>query len=118
MTTATLTVATAAVDKGAILWNADGLAVRVVTWPAGDGTAVVRYLGERDPLRVPLAGWRLALPCDYCDRPATAQLKHGQPDEVLCRTCSHDHYERPADWVREIPRRDIRRLYEQCQPAG
>jgi hypothetical protein len=100
-----------------MVWNADGLAAQLLDQADEDGQILLRIRGERDPVRMPAADWVHALACDYCDQPATVQLRDGQPSDVLCRHHAHDHYERPNEWVRPIPNTVIRQLYRQCQPV-
>jgi hypothetical protein len=106
MATATL------LRPGARLWSPDGLTATVTAHgPAG---VLARIDGEHQPQ--PVSGaWRLATPCDYCDHPAEVQLRDGQPGDVLCKRCAHDQSDRPADWVRPIPRTVIRQLYRSCR---
>jgi hypothetical protein len=98
---------------GARVWRADGEAATVTE--IGQLGVYAKVDGERLPVILGLLAWRLALACEYCDRPAEVQMRDGQPTDVLCKGCAGDHYERPADWVRPIPRTVIRALYDGCQ---
>ena len=101
---------------GARIWHADGIAATVTTIDAAG--VMVRVNGEHAPVRIHLPGWALALACDYCTSPATVQMRYEQSGDLLCRDCAHDHFERPADWVRPIPRTVIRQLHGQCEPLS
>lgn len=101
---------------GARLWRADGRTA-TVTEATGRGVLAVRHGGRVAEL-VDLGEWRLAAACDYCTQPAEVQIIGGQPDDVLCKTCSRDHFDRPADWVRPLPRTVIRALFGGCQRLG
>lgn len=98
------------------VWRSDGQAATV---QAGGGR-VLRLLldGERQPVLFDPAGWRLALTCDYCDRPAEVQLIDGAAGDVLCKVCAGGQFDRTADWVRPIPRTVIRALYRECERLG
>lgn len=98
---------------GARVWRADGVGATVRD--IGRLGVFARLDGERALVVLNLLLWRLALTCDYCDRAAEVQLIDGQPGDVLCKACAHDQFDRPADWVRPIPRKVVRGLYDQCQ---
>ncbi len=109
-------IATVVPVDGLRVWRVDGQAGTITDLGVTGGSLFVALDG--DPLPVPLVtqAWRPALTCEYCDRPAQVQVRDGQPHDVLCRDCACDHYERPADWVRPIPRTLIRfTLFEQCR---
>lgn len=101
---------------GARLWNVDGLTATVTGVDRHGLTVLVG--GERTPVRIDLPGWALAMSCEYCDRPAEVQLRDGQPGDVLCKTCAHGQFERPAVWVRAIPRAAVKALFGQCEQLG
>lgn len=107
---------TVALGEGARVWRADGQAATVTE--VGDLGVYAVLDGERLAVGVGMPAWRLALTCDYCDRPASVQLIGGQSDDVLCGTCAHEQFGRPAQWVRPIPRTVIRALYGECQRLG
>jgi hypothetical protein len=98
---------------GVRVWRASGDAATVTAVNALGVHALID--GERQPVPLDLREWRLALTCDYCTRPAEVQLLGGQPGDVLCKGCSRDHFDRPADWVRPLPRTVIRQLYRECE---
>jgi hypothetical protein len=98
------------------LWSVDGVAATVTQIrPAGVYALVA---GERTPVLLDLTSWRVAMSCEYCARPAEVQLRDGQPGDVLCRVCARAQFDRPADWVRPIPRAVIRALYPECDRLG
>lgn len=101
------------IAPGARIWHADGMAATVIE--IGITGVLVRIDGERAAVPVAVTGWALALSCDYCPEAAEVQLRDGQPGDVLCKGCTHAHFDRPADWVRPIPRTVIRALHGQCQ---
>ena len=45
-----------------------------------------------------------------CDRRAEMQEIDGQPDDLPCEVCSHDHDQPSAAWVRPIPKWDVREM--------
>lgn len=96
------------------LWRHDGVTATLAGHPDGSGRFTVLIDGETAPVMVDMHGWQFARCCDYCDRPATVQLIDGQPDDVLCRVCARDLFDRPPQWVRPIPARVIRELYQQA----
>lgn len=98
---------------GAILWNADGDVATVTE--IGQLGVYATISGQPLPLLLALPVWRAALTCEYCDQPAQVQVKGGQPNDVLCKSCAGGHHERPADWVRPIPKTVIRQLYGWCE---
>lgn len=101
---------------GARVWRGDGMGATVTDISALGVKA--RLDGERAEVLLNLALWRLALPCDYCDRPAEMQLIDGQTGDVLCTACAHKQFGRPADWVRPLPRMVMRALFDQCAALG
>jgi hypothetical protein len=102
--------------QGARLWRSDGMAATVTQ--VGQIGAFARIDGERRAAHISGADWRLALTCDYCDRPAEVQLRDGAAEDVLCKVCARGQFDRVADWVRPIPRTVIKALYGECRRLG
>lgn len=100
------------IGAGARLWNAAGLTATVTE--AGHAGVYGVVDGARTADRLPLAGWRAALTCEYCDHAAELQLVGGQDGDVICRCCARQHFDQLSDWTRPIPRKVIRRLYPGC----
>lgn len=94
------------------VWRADGQAATVTE--VGQLGVYAVLDGERLPVILGDLAWRRALACDYCDHPAEMQLRPEHGADLLCTCCSRSQFERPADWVRPIPRTTIRRLYAAC----
>lgn len=107
----------AALSPGARLWRADGLTATVVDdEPAG---LLVLIAGEQAPVRIDPRVWRLALPCEHCDRPGEVQLRDGDPDVVLCLPCAGGPgYVDQVSWLMSLDSRTVRALFRQCAPVG
>ncbi len=92
------------------LWSVTGLTALLYGHPDGTGRFTVLVDGEREPVRVPMDEWTFAPCCSYCDQPAEVQEIDGQIDDLLCKRCARSHFDHVSEWVRPIPKRDVREL--------
>ncbi len=98
---------------GERLWSADGVTATVTG--VDDRGLLARIDGETTPVPIPLDKWRLALICDFCDRPADLAIKTCEIDAALvCTRCGHAAGRCPAAWVHPMSRTLLRELYTRC----
>lgn len=98
------------------LWSADGLTATLWGHPDGTGHFTVLVDGETEPTRVDMDEWMFAPCCGYCDRPAELhEAGAARDDALICRGCARAYHNLLPEWVRPIPRRDIRAMFATAQ---